>query len=357
MNINVKNLAPYSVAQSTAWDSKHQPLKGIVKADWNEGSNVLPSFLRMKSIEFVTELIENGLNYYPEVHNEELIFELSKYTLVEASNLQYFAGSDHAHECIARALLQSGDTVLIIAPTYDNFRVNVDAIGCNVIYLDLDEDFSLSIQALDFHLASRSPKMVYLCSPNNPNGLSYHSPELEALIRKNTNTYFLLDEAYFEFGKSTFAHLLLPNVLTTRTFSKAFCLAGIRLGYLIANREVIYTVNKVRNPKSISQLSQFIGIQALKNSEYMYAFVKEIEDSRNFVQSFFNLHGFKCYPSNANFVLVEVDTERKILITNRLANNKIYVREFKHHRLLLNKLRITLTSMRDAELIVRQFNM
>lgn len=345
INRYLRNLAPYSVASHAIWEVASDKRNEVLKLDWNEAT-VQPSPLVKKSIEALIKA-DNFYNLYPSTHNEELIDLLAKYCCVAADHVQYFASSDSLHEYLVRMYVSVGDPIIILGPTYDNFRLTCEAQGGRIVNHDYSDDFLLDKTAFELAIKSTSPTLVYVCNPNNPTGNVLETDFLEYLIKKFDNTAFLIDEAYYEFYGQTCKHLIdqLDNLFISRTFSKAFALANFRAGYLLSHPSNIKHVSKIRNPKNVSTFTQVAAISALTDLEYMRDYVAEVKLARSyFHEELIKLKFVEVvYKGEGNFILVKfVDNKSKKHVFDVLASHLIFVRNLTHRESLKNCLRITI---------------
>ena len=158
------------------------------------------------------------------------------------------------HEYIIGTFTEPGNNALIVSPTYDNFRVATESRGVSVSYHKLEEPFDFRTEEFFSHAKKLNPKIVYICNPNNPTGTLYKTSEIEMLAKCFPSTLFIIDEAYYEFTKKSAKNVAVKyrNTIVTRTFSKAFALAGFRIGYAISSAGNIRHLNKIRNPKNVT---------------------------------------------------------------------------------------------------------
>jgi len=326
----------------------------ILKLDWNEAT-ISPTPLVQERL---VSLIQNnpGFNLYPKAYNEELHDLFASYSEVPKSYLQYFASSDVLHEYIARVFISVGDPVLILGPTYDNFRLTCEAQGGKVYYSEYSNGFYLSEDVFEDDIHKTNPSLVYICNPNNPTGNIISLQFLEKLLSTYTETLFLIDEAYFEFTGITAKDLVFSyeNVLISRTMSKAFALASFRIGYLIASEENIRTVSKVRNSKNFTLFAQEAAIAALKDIQYMKDYVAEVNRVKikfsEFITSL-NPH-LRVFNTHGNFLLIRVlERNDKTDLVAYLEDRNIFVRDFSHSRLLLDCFRITIGTEKQMSVV------
>lgn len=352
INKYLRNLAPYKVASHKIWEVASAERQKMLKLDWNEAT-VPPS---PKVHERLQKLVgEQEVYYlYPSTHNAELLELLSTYTALPKENIQYFASSDSLHEYLVRMFVGVGDPILILGPTYDNFRLTCESQGAQIYYHDYSKSFELDKAAFKEKIKEITPSLVYLCNPNNPTGNVLEKEYLLELIVAYPDTIFLIDEAYFEFYGETMSNYVLvhPNLFVTRTFSKAFALANFRAGYLIASAENIAQISKIRNPKNFTTFTQEAVIAVLSDVGYMKKYVAEVLKARGYFEESLKKSPLvkAVFPSEGNFVLVEfTDFDVKMKVYNQLSEHNIFVRNLMHSKLLLNTLRITIGTTQQME--------
>ena len=283
----------------------------ILKLDWNEAA--IPPAPEVAEAVLNLAAKQDIFNLYPAVYNKELLNALSNYTGLPAENLQYFASSDYLHEYIAEVFINIGDPVLILWPSYDNFRLTAEGAGSKIYYSELEPDFNFNFRKFEADLQKIFPSLVYICNPNNLTGTLIEPELIEKLLNNFPDTLFLIDEAYGEFAGSSVNDLVLShdNLMVSHTMSKAFALAGFRFGYLAADYKIINDISKVRNPKNITAFAQAACLAALSNTEYMFNYVREVKAAREFFINFINLNlnnNLKAYTSHGNFVLIKCES-------------------------------------------------
>lgn len=362
VNKYLRNLKPYKLASHTIWTASAEEKKKILKLDWNEAT-IPPS---PKVRERLRKKIDEAdfFNIYPSTCNVELLQRLSDYTGLPVENIQYFASSDSIHEYVAKLFISVGDPVLLVGPTYDNFRLTAEVCGARVFYYNVDNDFNFDIDGFYAQLEKIKPSMVYICNPNNPTGTVHTVRFLEETIKKFEDTLFLVDEAYAEFSGISAKELVLDNenIIISRTMSKAFALANFRIGYMLASKSNIDYISNIRNPKNISTLTQEAAIGALNDLEYMRAFVEEVRRAKECFSA--SLEKWDSYLSFAkgegNFLLILTKQDgMKEKLFEYFKERGIYVRDVAQTEYLRKYgLRITIGTreqMRFVSDVIDQF--
>lgn len=358
-NKYLRNLKPYKLASHKIWSVSPDKRPEVLKLDWNE-STIAPS---PKVLEKVTELLlqPSFFNLYPATSNEELLKLLSQYVDLPVENIQYFGSSDVLHEYICKAFISVGDPVMILAPSYDNFRLTCQASGADVFFSHYSDNFTFDPLCFENDINSYEPAVVYICNPNNPTGNVHTVEYIEHLLRKYPDTLFLVDEAYYEFSGITVKNLVLnyDNLLVSRTMSKAFGLANFRIGYLMASKDNVQFINKIRNPKNISSIAQVAACAALKDIEYMWNYVKEVQKGKDyFIKACQKWYGdFIVYESYGNFLLVKfLHYDKKIELLNYLAFHNIFVRDTSQTHSVTNCFRITIGTIEQMKVVINVIN-
>lgn len=356
-NEHIKKISPYKLASHKIWEGIDQD--NVLKLDWNEAT-INPSPAVMVAVDKCIKLI--GFRHYPDVNNERLIQAISNYVCLPESNIQYFASSDSAHEYIARCYLEPKDNVLILGPTYDNFRLTCESVGASVRFNYYGNNFSFDKESYLSDMKLLRPKVSYICNPNNPTG-SFISPSIiEDIIEQHPSVMFIIDEAYYEFAGETCCYLCdkYKNIIVTRTFSKAFALANFRIGYVVSDALNIKTLNKVRNPKNISSFSQEAAIAALSDVDYTKEYVNEVTQARSWLaKEIANLKSEvkNVYEGRGNYILIELKDElEKNYFIGALSKNNIFIRDLSHVKTLENYVRITIGTLEQMKSVMNVIN-
>lgn len=356
MNRFLMDLKPYKSISQEVWEKAPETWDKVLKLDWNEATVEPSPRVREKLEEFWKT--HDLLHLYPNTSNKELISAISQFANVPEGNVQYFSSSDSLHEYIGKCYIQSGDKVLILWPSYDNFRSTAEANGAQIIYSEMNDGFELDITRLTSDIRYYQPKIVYICNPNNPTGHCIPKSSIRELVSEFKDTLFLIDEAYTEFTHQSVNDLVVTfdNLLVTHTMSKAFGLANIRFGYLVADIDHIDIISRIRNPKNITTYAQVAALAALEDPEYMWRYVDEVNSAREW---FYNalkdseyFKDFVVYPSKSNFILIKCPSvDIKAHIYYSLRERNIYVRQLSQTATLLNCIRITIGTRSQMEYV------
>lgn len=345
-NLFVENLREYPAVSHRAWE--HKDKRSVLKLDWNEADVTLPTRVKRAVTDFV---ITGPINWYPDVANKLLTARIAAYVRLPASHVQYFVGEDCALECAVRTFVSAGEEVVLVAPTYDNFRVFVESVGARPVYVFTKDIFKPDIHALMRGITART-RMVYLANPNNPTGVLYTARNVEKLLTSFPRTLFVIDEAYAEFAGQSVAPLVkkYSNIIVGRSFSKAFGLASFRLGYILANPDVLASINKIRNGKSISALAQVAALASLQDHSYVVRYVKKVRAARNFVCRELRHLGCDVRETPANFVLLKVHDPHAL--SSALRKHNVFVRTMNHLPHMENYVRITVGTKQTMKRLI-----
>jgi histidinol-phosphate aminotransferase len=263
-------------------------------------------------------------NIYPSADAMELREALSKYTGFPLSNLVASGpGMDGLLDGICRLMIEKEDEVIVPTPTFAYYELPARACGGKPIFVRRDEDFSFDPEKVLEAESSRT-KIIFLCSPNNPSGNLLPEASLR-IILENTRALVFVDEAYVEFADRNLAGLVreYDNLVVGRTFSKVFGLAGLRLGYGIMPEWLVNEYIRAATPFSVSLPALKAGIAALSDTEHLRKSIEITREGREYLKEKIP---FKVYPSQANFILVDVSPLKAKAVTENLMKRGIIVR-------------------------------
>lgn len=297
-------------------------------------------------------------NRYPDPLQRELKLKIAALKNTPEDQLFLGNGSDEPIDLLFRAFCEPGkDNIISINPTYGMYQVAADINDIQVKEVSLDEDFHINPENI-INKSDKDTKLVFLCSPNNPTG---NSLKRDSIIRvvENFEGIVVLDEAYIDFAieKSLLPDLeKYPNLVILQTFSKAWGMAGIRLGMAFAQPGIISVLNKIKYPYNINILTQQKALALLNNESKKNEWVQELIKKRGKMEEELAKLPFvvKVYPSDANFLLVKVHDATGIY--NYLIEKKIIVRNRSKVHLCEGSLRITIGSEKENELLVEALN-
>jgi histidinol-phosphate aminotransferase len=273
--------------------------------------------------------VNNRLNRYPDPLQLELKKRIEVLKGVPAANIFLGNGSDEAIDLLFRAFCQPGiDKVIICPPTYGMYQVSAGINDVEALSVPLDKAFQLDMPRL-LPLLVGPVKMVFVCSPNNPTGNSIRTLDV-ILLAESFHGLVVVDEAYIDFSEQRrFSQEIKhhPNIVVLQTFSKAWGMAGIRLGMAFAHAEVIEVMNRVKPPYNVNVLTQRVALKKLQDTERFKQEVGMVLSERELLRQELSLLPIvtHIFPSDANFLLVRFIESRRVY--EHLAAKGVVVRD------------------------------
>lgn len=320
---HLRELIPYSSARDdykgsfgVFLDANENPLGSITSEKWNR---------------------------YPDPYQTKLKEKIAEIKGVGADHIFLGNGSDEPIDLLYRAFCEPGvDNVIINPPTYGMYKVSADINNVIAREVLLTSDYDLDVDAI-FETMDMQTKIIFICSPNNPTGNDVTLHKIEQVL----NTYnglVVVDEAYIDFAdRSSFIEKLsaYPNLIILQTFSKAWGMAALRLGMAFCSPEILSILNKIKAPYNLSGLTQRTVLESLENKEELDEMVSEILLNKTELKGLLTELSIvkKIHPSDANFLLVEIDNANEYY--QRLIEKKVIVRDRSKVVLCDNCLRIT----------------
>lgn len=329
---NVRNIKPYSSAR----DEYQSTGNSMIFLDANENP------------------FETDVNRYPDPQQRSLKLELAAMKGVNSKNILLGNGSDEVLDLLFRAFCEPGkDNVITLPPTYGMYKVLAGINNVENREVLLTSNYEPNVMEI-LERVDKKTKMIFLCSPNNPTGNSFSEKNILEILN-NFSGLVIVDEAYIDFSaKESWIKKLenFPNLVITQTLSKAYGLAGIRLGICYASAEIIAVLNKIKPPYNVNELTQQRAIERLGDKK---AFISEVSDilkeREQLLKALVEVKFIeKIYGTDANFVLVKVDDAGKRY--NQLLDKGIVIRNRTKEPLCENTLRITIgTAKENKELL------
>ncbi len=350
------------VEQLVAYVPGEQPkIKGLIKLNTNE--NPYPPSPKVQAA--IRAAVDGRLRLYPNPTAQALREKLAKFHCCEPENIIVGNGSDELLAMITRAFVepaQDGDeierassTVQYFTPSYSLYPVLAEIHGARTNAVRLRTDFNLppleelrGIGIWDFEAA-----LTFITTPNAPSGRSYPKAELEDLCRAHQGV-IVLDEAYVDFAQENALDLALkyPHVLVARTFSKAYSLCFLRIGYLVGHPELIAALQKIRDSYNVNGLGQIAALATLNDLPYYRVNFRSIIATRDRLGRGLRESGFEVLPSETNFILVRPPNHSAKEWLGKVRERKILVRWFKDPE-VRDYLRITIGTDSEADALLR----
>ncbi|GAB3527124.1 histidinol-phosphate transaminase [Pontibacter brevis] len=295
---NLNAIIRPNVQKMKAYSSARDEFKGAASVFLDANENNLGS------------LAGENYNRYPDPHQKKLKERIAELKDVQPDQIFLGNGSDEAIDLLFRMVCRPGqDAMLHLPPTYGMYEVSANLNDVALEAVQLTPDFQIPVEEL---LAQVKPntKIIFICTPNNPTGNAIDTKSIETILR-NFNGLVVLDEAYVDFGHTpswTTRLAEFPNLVVLQTFSKAWGMAGLRLGLAFASAEIISVLDKIKPPYNINEATQELALEALTRSEALKDMVEEIVQERTLLMQVLpTLDAVeKVFPSDANFILVKV---------------------------------------------------
>ena len=294
---------PAPRARVQAMKEYHPPLgsRDALRLDFNENTLACSPKVR----EVLASISAGDLTRYPEREPVEAI--VAKYLGLAAEQLSLTNGVDEAIHLLFETFIEAGDELLLPVPTYTMYEVYASATDARVVTVQAAADLKFPYERLLAAITPRT-KIVAIANPNSPSGSVAMREQLVEIARRAPQAVILVDEAYFHFHGETVIDLVgtVPNMIVARTFSKAYGLAGLRLGILAGPVELMRWIRRVLSPYSVNSLALACLPPALEDSAYLDWYVDEVLQARKEFESALDAVGIRRWPSRANFILVEI---------------------------------------------------
>ena len=290
----------------------HPPLAGRdgLRLDFNENTaGCSPRVLAR-----LRQMTSDDLSRYPEREPVERL--VAEHLGLTPAQVLLTNGVDEGIHLLSETFLQAGSEAIVVVPTFSMYEIAAGATGATVITVTAGLDFRFPAEKV---LASITPKtrLIAIANPNNPTGSAAARADLIAIVESTPDAAVLVDEAYFDFYGETMMGELgkRPNLFVARTFSKAYGMAGLRIGVLAGAREPLQYVRRVASPYNVNGAALACLPEALADREYVSDYVQSVRRGRQRLQEELAALGIRCWPSQANFVLCRFGERREAFVT------------------------------------------
>lgn len=306
-----------------------------LKLDANEGKNYLLDKNSLSGL-FEEILSKEELNLYPDSEASALKLALAKYYGFESENLVLGNGSSEMIHLLFSTYCEKDDIILTFSPNFSMYDVYSKICDAKLEKLNtLSDFFEQDMELLIKRAHDLNPKIILLCNPNNPTGSIIPVSEIEKVILNFPDTLIAVDEAYADFSDVSALELVkkYKNILVLRTMSKAFGLADLRIGLIIADDNLVSQLQATKAPYNLNGISQAMALYALKNSERISTYISEVNQERESLNEFLKVISesgsigdkLKVYPSQTNFLFVKCEV---LNLAEKLAEKSIAIRDF-----------------------------
>ncbi|MBS3990888.1 MAG: histidinol-phosphate transaminase [Erysipelothrix sp.] len=325
---------------------QEQKTQGKIRLHANESPyNNLPQLLK----EIEPLLASLNINEYPALNADELKSTLAQVHGVSSENIIIGNGSDELITYVMQRFLKPNDVVVTHSPTFSQYAWNASLLHVDLVSVNDKPNYEINIDGLIEACNQNNAKLCIVCTPNNPTGSLISKEDLNR-IHKETSCFIMIDEAYFDFVDQNYQSYVLssPRMISLRTFSKAYGLAGIRFGYGIAQQEVIQMINQVRQPYNVNAITQLIAQSILKQSNLIQSQIESILKSKDLIMSALQDCGCTLAPSMANFILFSHPSHE--LIESVLWEHGFAIKSF--HNTTSNHLRISIPNEENTKTLI-----
>ena len=326
---SVKELQPYVV----------NPVVCSVKLDANEGNkDLFKDLIKDIGDDFY-------LNLYPDDNYTQLKEAIVNYIGCKIENISVGNGSSELLDLCVKTFVDTNELILSLDPTFSMYSIYAKIVNSRYIGAGEGNDFTINVDDIIKSIEENDPKLTIICNPNNPTGTTIKRDDVLRIV-KSTDNVVIVDEAYMEFSNESVVDEIenYDNLIVVKTMSKAFSMAGIRTGYLIANEELVKTIEKVRPPYNLNSISALLATKALKQKDKMLSYVENLKVEREKIYEKLIDMGVKAYKSGANFVFFSSPIDN---LAEKLIDNDVLIRKFGGK--LDNYYRVTVGSPKENE--------
>lgn len=294
-------------------------------------------------------------NRYPDPYQTQLKQKLAEIKNCNVNQIFVGNGSDEVIDLAFRIFCEPNlDKALTFSPTYGMYQVSADINTVELIQIPLNDEFQIDRKNVENYFNDKNLKLIFICSPNNPTGNLLNVDDIEFILQ-NFNGIVMVDEAYIDFAdqKSFIEKLkIYPNLIIIQTLSKAWGLAGIRLGIALMNEEILAFYNKIKSPYNISSVNQEMALKSLNQTEEFNSNIKEILSERTKMINQFNQLKLvqKIYPTDANFILIKVGNADELY--QKLVKKQIIIRN--RNSAIPNCVRITIGTPEENQKLINE---
>lgn len=320
-------------------------LHGEIRLDTNV--NVLGS--NPAATAFLKNL-DMDLTTYPNTYSDGLRAALADLYGLDKDNFIVGSGSDEMLDVSFKTFTEWGDNCVSPTPSYSLYNYFVEMNGGQAVNVDLDEDFQLDVDAM---LKPKS-KIMIMPSPNNPTGNTFRTKDIEEILSKYKGIV-IVDEAYAEYAKDSMVRRVdeFDNLIVLRTFSKAYAMAALRVGYAIASKPIADMMTAVKIPYSLNKISELAAIEAVKDQDFVRRSVEMINTERPYLDKGLRKLGFETFHSDSNFILARSPIDHAVLVDG-LKKKGILIRDFGSKRRTENCVRPTIGTRELNDLLLKK---
>ncbi|MCM8833658.1 MAG: histidinol-phosphate transaminase [Candidatus Omnitrophica bacterium] len=351
----IKEIAPYVPGKPIDEVKRIYNLERIIKLASNEN----PCGCSIKVKEAIKENLDE-INRYPDGSGYYLKKELSNFLNIPQDEIILGSGSSEVISLTIDTFVNPGEEVIYPSPSFIIYKILVLKVGGIPVEIPLEEDFSYNLDKF-FEKITKKTKIVILCSPNNPTGTIVYKDQLEEFLNRIPDDIIIIsDEAYFEYVEdknfgSCFPYYKKKNIIITRSFSKIYGLASLRIGYGIGKSEILSYMERIRPPFNTTGLAQIAAITALKDQDFVKHSIEVNREGKKYLYENFEKLGIEYTPTEANFILCKFKQDATGII-KELERKGIIIRGMKSFNLSNQYVRITIGTEQENKLLIEELS-
>jgi histidinol-phosphate aminotransferase len=343
--MKIKDLVQKEVRDLSCYEVKtilgQKPDEKIVKMNLNENFTMPNKTIEKLLLDACRSI---DVRAYPPPRGSLAVKAISCFLGFSESEISVANGADEIMDLLMKVFIRKGSKVMVVEPSFPMYTFFAQLYGGSAVPVLLRPDFSLDVDAV-LKKADKNTRLLFVCSPNNPTGNQFREADIKRLLQEFRGVV-VVDEAYVDFASGSVINWVrdYDNLVVLRSFSKAFGLAGLRLGYLVSNRSIVEYVQRVVGPFNVNSVTQQTIALALQNWSYFKQQIKWVVNEREWLmKNLKQIDGVNPYPSDANFILFKVTKANltSAIVTERMENRKVLVKDRGHLPLLENCIRVT----------------
>ena len=294
----------------------------------------------------------NMISMYPEYSQAQN--KIAKHFGVNTEQMVFTNGTDEAISLLVNTFIEPGGELIVMHPSYAMYRFYGELGGAKIVEVDYDVEQQLvfDVEKL-LAKVNQNTAAIFLANPNNPTGTAISRDEIIRILNAAPHSLVLIDEAYVEFADVSVLDLIseYANLVVSRTFSKAYGMAGIRFGCMFSKSENIAWVRKAQSPYSVNAVAVVAACAAIEDNAYLASYVSEVRECRNFVEAEFDRLGIKYFKSSGNFLLFDVGDRAKE-IRDQLALSRVLIRDRSYE--ISGCLRVTIGTKKQMSVFIQE---
>ncbi len=347
---NILKLTPYAAGKPIEETKRELGLRDVIKLASNEN----PLGVSSKAINAIKKNLSN-INRYPDSRGFYLKRKLAKHLNIEPENIVLGNGSDELIDVIIKTFVEDDENIITSDTTFLEYEI-ISRVNAKQIFTSGLKDFKYDLEAI-WKKIDKKTKLIFIANPNNPTGTYVNKAELEGFIKRlPENVLLVLDEAYDTFidvndFSSGLNYFNKENIIVLKTFSKAYGLAGLRIGYAIANKEFSSYMDRVRQPFNVNLLAQAAAVSALDDKAFLRETKRTNLNGKKYLYDSLDKLGVVYVPSAANFILIDMGRDC-ISVFKKMLKYGVIVRDMRQYG-LTNFIRVSIGIKKENERFIK----